>query len=92
MERGVDGVREYLIGRMNGGKVKKGWLRRMARCAMVEGGRMKMENEQFGVVNEYHSVDGFGTPGRRYMGVLSSPLRAISRQWSTPAPSSPAWK
>lgn len=99
VENGVDGVREYLIGRMNGvgvnGKGRKGWIWRMARCGMVDGGRirrMKKVDDQFGLVSEYHSVDGFGTPGRRYIEVLSSPLRVFSRQWSTPASPSPAWK
>ncbi|KAL0922148.1 hypothetical protein M5K25_006113 [Dendrobium thyrsiflorum] len=98
---GVDAVREYLIVRMNGvgvkGKGRKGWIWRMARCGMVEGGRMgriiKKEDDQYEEVSrEYHSVDGFGTPGRRYMEALSSPLRAFSRQWSTPATAKPAWK
>lgn len=101
VESGVDAVREYLIGRMNGVGVKgkgkkKAWIWRMARCGMVDAGRIgrlkNEEDDQFGVVSEYHSVDGFGTPGRRYMEVLSSPLRLFSRQWSTPASPSPAWK
>ncbi|XP_020580363.1 plant intracellular Ras-group-related LRR protein 1-like [Phalaenopsis equestris] len=100
VESGVDGVREYLIGRMNGvgmkGKGKRGWIWRMARCGMVvDVGRMremKKDDDMFEMVSEYHSVDGVWSPRRKYMEVLSSPLRIFSRHRSAPASPSPTWK
>ncbi|KAK6139760.1 hypothetical protein DH2020_026520 [Rehmannia glutinosa] len=79
IEQGVDMVKEYLCGKINGthkrSPKKNSWFGKLAKCGTFNGANLPIDDREGYIMPSYRTIDGLASP--RYMGMFS-PRRLFS--------------